>query len=278
MSAIPLEPAPPGASFVLCRGSVNATPATFVVDTGAVAPFTVLLTPAFADRAAAVPHASAAVSSIGAIGPEQVMLQPAAITELTLGSLRVSDPTACISSAIEVATRPLGIQIDGVIGHSFLAQRTLSIDFTKREIDFEAACGPDAEAIPFRLAPKRAITIVDVMVNSQGPFTFALDTGATATVLSPATAQATGVATTTDLALRGAGGNVAGGARLGGADIAVGGMRREQQIVAVADILAPIEVAIGAKLDGVIGPTFFIPGKLTIDYRTNRLWIQGDAP
>jgi len=63
--------------------------------------------------------------------------------------------------------------------------------------------------IKFRLASeKKPLIILKVKANSQGPFDFALDTGATMTVLDHKTAQKLGITASTPAKGTGAGGQL----------------------------------------------------------------------
>lgn len=67
-----------------------------------------------------------------------------------------------------------------------------------------------ASIVSFRLgAPQKPVILVDVMVNGSGPYQFALDTGASVTVLSQGLANDLRIASGDPAAGMGAGGQVA---------------------------------------------------------------------
>jgi predicted aspartyl protease len=57
----------------------------------------------------------------------------------------------------------------------------------------DAAAAADSGDIPARIAGR--VVFVPVFLNGQGPFQFIVDTGATETIITPATARAAGIAT-----------------------------------------------------------------------------------
>jgi hypothetical protein len=141
-------------------------------------------------------------------------------------------------------------------------------------VNFSARVGRAASAVSFAIAPSRPLTLVHVTINGLGPFLMALDTGASTTLLSPALARAAGITTTQTVQLGGAGGTSAQGARVGQAQVRLGGLTRNGQTVAVADVLGPIRQVAGAPIEGVLGADMFRSGRITLDYGSNRLWFE----
>ena len=124
---------------------------------------------------------------------------------------------------------------------------------------------PRRDAIPFRFSEKKPLLIVSALVNGRGPLNFALDTGASMTVVSPGVARRAGLHSdgAKEKAI-GAGGQLSvvfanvdsleiGGAHAAGLDVAI--MR-----------LSPISRAIGLRLDGILGLNFLQRYRVTIDY------------
>jgi hypothetical protein len=275
LDAIPFE-MPNNIPFVVMEARVGARgqPARVLLDTGNGAPYDILISPGLAARAGAVVEGTAGQQASGAIGDAAVSIRPASLDGLTLGPVRLTRAGAGVSSLLDAVSRQIGQQIDGIVGHRFVAGRTISIDYRRRQVDFSAGVGRPAAAIPFTIAPSRPLTLVHVTINGRGPFLMALDTGASTTLLSPALAQATGVTTTQTAQLGGAGGTTANGARVGQAQIRLGSITRDGQAVAVADVLGPIRQVAGAPIEGVLGADVFRSGRITIDYGSNRLWFE----
>jgi hypothetical protein len=278
IDAIPFE-MPNNIPFVVMEARVGAggRPARVLLDTGNGAPYDVLISPGLAERTGAVAGQEGERVARGAVGDAPVSIRPASLAGFTLGPIRLEQASAGISSLVDSVSRQLGQPIDGIVGHRFVAGRTISIDYGRRQVDFTANAGRAADAVAFTIAPSRPLTLVHVTINGRGPFLMALDTGASTTLLSPALARAVGVDTTETVQLGGAGGTTAGGARIGRAQVRLGTLTRDGQQVAVADVLGPIRRVAGARIEGVLGADMFGAGRITIDYGTNRLWFEERA-
>jgi hypothetical protein len=248
--------------------------ARVLLDTGNGAPYDILISPGLAERVGAFTRAEGERQARGAIGDTPVSVRPARIADFSLGPIRLPQASAGVSALLDAVSRQIGQPIDAIVGHRFVAGRTISIDYNRRQVDFSAHVGGPGTAIPFTIAPSRPLTLVRVTINGRGPFLMALDTGASTTLLSPALAQAAGVTASQTAQLGGAGGTTADGARLGRAQIRLGGLTRDGQAVAVADVLGPIRQVAGAPIEGVLGADMFRSGRITIDYGSNRLWFE----
>lgn len=275
LDAIPFD-MPNNIPFVVMEARIGAggQPARVLLDTGNGAPYDIVISPGLAQRAGAVAQTEGERRARGAIGDAPVSINPATIANFSLGPIHLPQASAGVSTLIDSVSRQIGQPIDGIVGHRFVAGRTISIDYRRRQVDFSAAAGRPAGAVAFTIAPSRPLTLVHVMINGRGPFLMALDTGASTTLLSPVLAHATGVTATQTARLGGAGGTTANGARVGQAQIRLGGLVREGQTVAVADVLGPIRQVAGAPIEGVLGADMFRSGRITIDYGSNRLWFE----
>lgn len=275
LDAIPFE-MPNHIPFVVMEARIGAggAPARVLLDTGNGAPYDILISPGLAQRAGATAQSDGERQARGAIGDAPVSIRPTTVANFSLGPIRLPQASAGVSGLLDAVSRQIGQPIDAIIGHRFVAGRTISVDYGRRQVDFSARSGRPRDAVAFTIAPSRPLTLVQVTINGRGPFLMALDTGASTTLLSPALAQATGVTTAQAVQLGGAGGTTAGGARLGQAQIRLGGITRNGQTVAVADVLAPIRQVAGAPIEGVLGADMFRSGRITIDYGTNRLWFE----
>lgn len=275
LHAIPFE-MPNNIPFVVMEARIGAGGhrARVLLDTGNGSPYDIVISPGLAERAGAAARDEGERQARAAIGDAPVLIRPASVANFSLGPIRLAHASAGISTLIDSVSRQIGQPLDGIVGHRFVAGRTISIDYGRRQVDFTARAGRPADAIAFTIAPSRPLTLVRVSVNGRGPFLMALDTGASTTLLSPALARAVGIDTTQTIQLGGAGGTTAGGARIGRARIRLGGLTRDGQPVAVADVLAPIRQVAGAPIDGVLGADMFRAGRITIDYGSNRLWFE----
>jgi hypothetical protein len=78
-------------------------------------------------------------------------------------------------------------QLGGVLGMDFLSGFDMVIEPRSRQLQLLPPTQPSRSGIP--LQGKMGIMTVQTRINGQGPFTLALDTGATWMVLSPTLAQ-----------------------------------------------------------------------------------------
>ena len=275
IDAIPFE-MPAAAPFVIMEARVGRDnlPVRLLLDTGNAAPYDLLISPGLAARAGAAADAAAAPGRGAGVGDGAIAIRSARLAGLSLGPIALGDAAVGVSGALDAVSRQLGTRVDGVVGHRFVAGRTISIDYVGRQVDFTAAAGRPEAAIAFTVAPGRPLTLVRAGINGRGPFLMALDSAASTSLLSPAAAAAAGVDADQAARLGGAGGMVAGGARLGRARMTLGTLTRDGQPVAVADIVGPLRAAAGAEIDGVLGADFFRTGRITIDYGRNLLWFE----
>jgi predicted aspartyl protease len=124
--------------------------------------------------------------------------------------------------------------------------------------DYEAATRPD----------KIGRIIVPVMVNGQGPFNFALDTGANTTVLTPHLAAALGLNVTEDVTvtMNGATGSAAV-PTTSVERVAAGDVTLEKQQLPVADALI-------ANIDGILGVDGLESKRIMVEFKKNRIEIR----
>jgi predicted aspartyl protease len=121
--------------------------------------------------------------------------------------------------------------------------------------------------------PNDAALIVPVHINGEGPFDFVLDTGATLTCLSHATAN--------QLALEAHPGAVGFGAGVGGAgrfevvridSLRVGGVEAHDLLGCKLDLTQ--FHAIGTPIDGLLGLNFLREFRVTLDFERNTLLLE----
>ena len=274
MATVPFELVSEQIPFVVMQAELNGQhKVPVLLDTGTAAPFTLIISPEVAGRIEHEKANTPPAPSTGAVGDKAVTFQPATIPSFAIGRIRLTRVRAGVSPAVSAVAAQLRRPIGAIIGQEFVRNRVVAIDYAEKRVDFSARPGPPKDAIPFTTAPKRPLTLVRVTINGAGPFVMALDSGASMTLVSAATAAAANVRTSAAGVLGGGGGTASGGAQIGTASISLGGHRFERP-VAVAEVLAPIASAAGAHLDGVVGADLFLGGKITIDYKAHKLWVE----
>jgi predicted aspartyl protease len=131
--------------------------------------------------------------------------------------------------------------------------------------------GRQASPILFRIAtPSKPLILVPVFVDQQGPFQFALDTGAASTMLAPELARQLAIETTELGVATGGGGEI----RISSGivtSLAVGEISVHNHAVGVGQFLNMLSTAIGVKLEGIIGYNFLSQFQVTIDYPESTL-------
>lgn len=120
--------------------------------------------------------------------------------------------------------------------------------------------------------PAKPVILVPTFVNGKGPFEFALDTGASLTVVSAELARNLGVAAGEAKAGMGAGGTVQ--VSISKVDsVRIGSAELPNLQVAIADLNA-LSLAAGLKLDGIIGFNLLKGFQVTIDYPRGLLRLE----
>jgi predicted aspartyl protease len=239
-------------------------PYEFILDTGASH---CLLSPGLSEVLGVRPEIEK--QAMGAAGP--VRLAFAHVASLAVGSTRQYNVRVGITDELRRIGAAIGSRVDGGLGFEFVKDFSLTIDYHIRALWFgspsETCNGRDfAHLIPFKLAATRKpLILVQVIVNDQGPFQFALDTGASRTMLSSDLAAKLALETVEDAPITGAGGQI----RILAAKVnslAVGDAIVRDHAIGVGEFLATLSAAAGVKLDGILGYNFLNRFRVSIVY------------
>ena len=239
-------------------------PFDFILDTGAG---TSLLSSELAKQLEARVIGSKEGQSAGG----KVSVSLAKVDSLAVGGIKLSDVDVGIVDLAAIG-KAIGAKIDGDLGYNFLKHFRVSIDYRDCEIRLDdpkrvESFNRDAKTeTPIRLAsPAKPLILVDVHANGRGPFQFAIDTGTSTTAIAPELAKQLGVES-----------SPAGAGTTGGAPVdfsagslqlfQLGGAKIDNMAVVVADFFTMLNVAVGAKLDGIVGYNFLRNYKVVIDY------------
>jgi predicted aspartyl protease len=260
--------------LILVPANVNDRgPYEFILDTGAG---TSLLSPRLAERLGIA--ASGSRQGIGAAGKVSVSLATA--DSLAMGGARRAPMPIAITAEVDRISAAVGQPIDGGLGYDFLKAFRVTIDYRKRLVRLVQGAYETAGSasllrteVAFKLAgPVKPLVLVPAFVNGQGPHTFVVDTGASATVISPRLADALRIASTVPETMTGAGGVMQ--ATVGRATShAGGGAGLEDLSVVIADFLDDLGRAVGTTLDGIVGYNFLRNFRVTLDYPNGVLWL-----
>jgi predicted aspartyl protease len=262
-----------GSPLILVPTYVNGRgPYNFILDTGAALS---LISSELASNLGI--HSESEEKASGAGGDVQISL--ARVNSIDVGLARQENAQVGITNEFEQISAWLKAQVDGALGYSFMKDFRMTVDYQRnillllRASDNHDENSHDATAIPFALASAEPFIVLQAVVNGQGPFQFAVDTGAGRTVLTPALAERLNIGTTKEIKGAGAGGKI----QLTQATVdslSVGGATVRDHAVVVGAFINTISAAAETKLDGIIGHNFLNQFQVTIDYPQSRLTLR----
>ena len=262
--------------LILVPAMINQRgPFAFILDTGAG---TSLVSPRLADDLGVV--ATGSRQGTGAAGKVTVAL--ASVASLAIGGARRAPMPIAITAELDRIGAAVGTRIDGDVGYDFLREFRVTIDYRTQMVrlaqgayDVTSATSVTRSQVAFRLAsPTKPLVMVPVFVNGGGPWAFAVDTGASATVVSLALADALRLERAGSAAMTGAGGMLR--TTLGRVSaLAVGAAAVRDLPVVVSDFLKQLGDAVETQVDGVLGYNFLRRFRVTIDYPNGVLWLNG---
>ena len=251
--------------LILLPVQVNGRgPFEFILDTGAG---TSLLTPAVAQQL----NLELAGSKQGQTAGGPVSVSLAHVESLRVGEMEVENVDVGIVDLAPIA-RAVGANIDGDLGYNFLKDFRVTIDYRDCELvladpkRIETLGRATRTEVPIRLAnAAKPLILVDVHVNSRGPFQFAIDTGTSTTALDTQLAENLGLTTAPVTPI------TTGGAPLEVSaatlpSFQLGGAKIDNMPVIVGGLLEMLSSVVGTKLDGIIGYNFLRNYKVVIDY------------
>ncbi len=197
--ASPATPAPPATpsgpvafdtvqGHILVRALLNQQEhVTLVLDTGASA---TSLTPDVARKLGLSPTAQTPTRTTAVVGGQRLEVPVVTLASLTVGAMRRDNLAIGI-----LASFPNAPLIDGILGADFLQPFTMTFDYARSQLWLlPAGSQPQAAAaspVPLRLV--NHLLLVPVRFNQQDTVWLLLDTGASRTIITPATAQKLGL-------------------------------------------------------------------------------------
>lgn len=263
--------------LILLPAHVNdAGPYQFILDTGAGVS---VLSPDLARRLAVV--VTETREGMGAGGRVKISL--GSVESLTVGRYKMRGVQVGMTDDLDRIAAAVGAKVDGVLGYNFLKHFRLTIDYRKSALRLSQTAGEPEEGgharaqIKFRLAhPSKPLVLVPALVNGEGPYQFALDTGASTTVVSTELARSSGIEGAHGPAITGGGGQTA--ASFGSIKSLAVGMAEQRDLpVAVVGFLGALGQAVTANLDGIIGYNYLKAFRVSIDYPNETLSLETPA-
>jgi predicted aspartyl protease len=246
-------------------------PYSFVMDTGAT---TTVVSNELAD-ALALPRGEKQ-DGRGAAG--KMTLVESRLPSLTVGH-QILDSLPVSVTDLSFLGRAMGEQVDGALGHSFLKHFVMTLDYATNALTLRRPVGDmerslEEREIAFRYAnAEDPLVVVPIFVNEKGPYDFALDTGASRTVISLELAAEFGLATE-KISQMTAGGGSGTVSRVQLSSLAIGAARQENLAAAASDFLTQLNVELGSKLHGIVGYDFLRHYRVTLDYPREALTLE----
>ena len=257
-------------ALVLVPSHVNNTgPYNFILDSGATH---CLISPELASNLGV--QSESEEEGFGGGGAVQLSL--ARVHSVAVGSAQQENTQVVITHDLRRIFAALKVTVDGAIGFTFMKDFRVTIDYERKVLWFaRPSDGHDetnhsGSSIPFTLAPADPKILLQAFVNGQGPFQFTLDTGAGQSVISPGVANRLNVRSEKAIVGTGVGGQTPmSRARL--ESLTVGDATVRDHIVVIGGFFEAISLAVGAKMDGIIGNNFLNQFRVTLDYPQGRL-------
>ncbi len=273
---LPLRLAPK-APLLLVPVFINGKgPFDFILDTGAAR--TVLSSPLAGELG--LTDRPTAEGAMGAGGNTKVASSIVRLEAFTLGPAKRKDwETGCID--FSPISQQLGTKIGGVVGHDFLQDFVLTVDYPAGSLHFASAKAAPARSshpakaeLTFERTPIKPLLRIPVHINGRGPFPFVLDTGASASLVSDQIAKQLNLPDQGAATFSGCAGN-APGRFVQIESLAIGSALIPQvKVAAGGGFLEAASQQAGAKLDGVLGYDFLKNFRVQIDFGARLLRLE----
>lgn len=180
-----------------------------------------------------------------------------------VGGVGLGAVEAGVTSALDGISARIDQRIAANLGYPLLKDYTLTIDY--RRLVLTLSRQALASRFAFVLGAKRPLAIVEVKVNGLGPYRFALDTGATSSVISRMLADRLTMPRGTAVPVMGAAGATST-YMTRAQSIEVAGRRLPEFEFATGDFFDRLSDSVGTTIDGILGANAFQNRVLRIDY------------
>ena len=193
-----------------------------------------------------------------------------------LGDLVARDVPLIVTDELRRIGAAIGIPLGGNLGHSFFGRYRMTVDYAAGTLELASEdepedARPSRAELEFQLAhPSKPLIMIPVRLGER-PARFALDTGASITVIAPEVAARCGIETTPSSNLTGGGGVAVKAAAGVIPELSIGDVKLSKVRVAAAEFLGMLSRAIGTPIDGILGSNVLRRFRLTIDYPKRRV-------
>jgi len=201
------------------------------------------------------------------------------VASLSVGGASAEDLEVAIVNLDDLG-RAVGARVEGDLGHNFLKSFRVTVDYGRgvlrlRSGRYESFGAATLREVGFRLAaPAKPLVLVSVLVNGARAEEFAIDTGCSTTMISPALAADFGVRAGASAPVSTGGGHALA-ASFGKLDsLALAGACARDLPVVITDAFRALNEATGASFRGIVGHNFLKAFALTIDYPASTLSLS----
>jgi predicted aspartyl protease len=275
---IPLRFIRDGIPLIVIPTFVNGEgPFDFILDTGnATASF--VLSRRLTELLGIKAQAGDEFPAPSVVGNQPTELLAATAESVAVGPFREEQLRLCVSKAMDQLSRAIGREIDGNIGFPFLRNLRITIDYPRTTLklapsSLKEQTAKNSNTIPFDLGTPKPLSLVWSMVNGRGPYRFALDTGAGATIVSRELAQELILPQGAAVPIQGASGP-ASGFLTNLSSLNFGNVSLGETAAVAADVFSALRGPAGGKLDGIIGYNVVRQFRVTIDYPMKRMLFE----
>jgi predicted aspartyl protease len=201
------------------------------------------------------------------------------VRSLAIGAARVDDVQVGIMDLADVG-RAIGANIDGDVGYNFLKDFRVTIDYGKKTLRLhkglhETVGATAFKEVAFKLAsPSKPLVLVQALIDGRELYEFALDTGCSTTIISPAVAESLKLESVPIPPITTGGGRQVEASVGNLTSLAVGDAVIRNLQVIIADSFTMLNQATGASFVGIIGYNFLKEFAVTIDYPNERLSLS----
>ncbi|KAF0240522.1 MAG: peptidase A2A [bacterium] len=247
-------------------------PFDFILDTGAS---TSLLTPSLAEKLGVVCQDERE----GLVAGGKIVLGLGEVNSFSIGQAKVNDLLVGVVDLTDVC-QAINADVWGGIGYNYLQNFHIHLNYQKQVLQLTTpinsySLSNSINQIKFRLAhPQRPLIVVPAMINDTGPYYFALDTGASGTVISVDIAQVLSLENKSMETITTGGGYQLSMPITEVSSLTVGNAKVENLVVVVADFFAMLSKVAGIKLHGIIGFNYLKNFIVEVDYLGEMLGLQ----
>ncbi|MBI4850197.1 MAG: aspartyl protease family protein [Acidobacteria bacterium] len=250
-------------------------PFDFILDTGAS---TSLITPTLAEKLGIACQDEREALVAGG----KIALGLGEVNYFSVGQAKINNLLVGIVDLTDVC-QAINAEVMGGIGYNFLQNFDLILNYQKQTLHLTSPIEPSAlstlnltpNQIKFRLAhPQRPLIVVSTMVNNTGPYQFALDTGASGTVISIDIAEILSLENKAMETVSTGGGYQLSMPITEISSLSVGSTEVENLTVVVADFFAMLSKVAGIKLHGILGFNYLKNFIVKVDYLNEVLTLE----